>query len=521
MTSSHSLPVWSATRSVPAQPLPPLDAAQRVDVCIVGAGIAGLSTAMSLIERGRSVLVLDREGVAAGESMRTSAHLASALDDRYSELEHWFGEGGARIAATSHAAAIDLVERWCSELAIDCGFRRVPGYLFLDPASTIDVLTDERDAARSAGLDVEFLSSGAPGLGRCGPALRFGDQARFHPLDYLHGLAAGVVAKGGRIMQAEVATIEGGDAPRVRTSTGIEVRADAIVVATNVPFHHRVVMHTKQAAYRTYVIAAAVPKGSVEDALYWDTGDPYHYLRLLEGNAEDLLLIGGEDCKTGQAYDHERNAFGELASWSRQVLADVGEVRFQWSGQVLEPVDALGFVGADPTQANVYLVTGDSGNGLTHGTLAGPLISGLIVDGEHPWQHVYAPDRRRLTGAWLAENSNVVVQYRDWLLAGNVQSARQIKPGDGKIIRHGLHRFAIHRDDDSRLHAFSAKCPHLGCAVRWNGLERSWDCPCHGSRFDGVDGRVLNGPALSGLQPVDLSSDAGNDEAGESLRPTG
>jgi nitrite reductase/ring-hydroxylating ferredoxin subunit len=292
----------------------------------------------------------------------------------------------------------------------------------------------------------------------------------------------------------------------VRTRDGVEVRAGAVVVATNAPFHRRVAFHTKQAAYRTFVVAGRIPRGEVADALYWDTGDPYHYVRCLDGGANadwHYLIVGGEDCRTGQAEEAHR-PFEALTAWARTFSPAFGDVEFAWSGQVLEPVDGLAFIGADPGAKRIFVVTGDSGNGLTHGTLAGPLLAALMHDGDHPWRRLYDPGRRRFNGAWLEENANVGLQYRDWLSSGNVESAARIRVGEGAVVRHGLHRFALYRSADDETRAFSARCPHLGCSVRWNAIEKSWDCPCHGSRFAAHDGRVLNGPALDGLEAVDV-----------------
>jgi glycine/D-amino acid oxidase-like deaminating enzyme/nitrite reductase/ring-hydroxylating ferredoxin subunit len=507
MSTALTKPIWTAT------PVPQAEAARltwnvQADVCVVGAGIAGLSVALCLLEHGRSVIVLDRHDIGEGETLRTSAHLSSALDGRYVELERLHGEGGARMAAESHRAAIDRIEDWVAKYGIECDFRRVDGYLFRAPESHQRILDEECTAARRAGLDAELCPDGAPGAEHLGPALRFPDQARIHVRHYLFGLAAAVRRAGGRVFGgADIVVVHDGDAfAGVRTREGVEVRAGAVVVATNVPFHRRVAVHTKQAAYRTFVVAGRIPRGEIADALYWDTGDPYHYARCLDGGANadwQYLIVGGEDCRTGQAEEAHR-PFEALTAWARTFAPAFSDVEFAWSGQVLEPVDGLAFIGADPGAKRIFVVTGDSGNGLTHGTLAGPLLTALMHDGDHPWRRLYDPGRRRLNGAWLEENANVGLQYRDWLSSGNVESAARIRVGEGAVVRHGMHRFALYRSVDDEIRAFSARCPHLGCSVRWNAIEKSWDCPCHGSRFAAHDGRVLNGPALQGLEEVDV-----------------
>lgn len=503
MTSATSTPLWTALHPPPTQPLPRLPAGLSADVCVIGAGIAGLSVALSILQSGRRVVVLDRDGIGGGETLRTSAHLSSALDDRYSELERWHGEDGARLAAHSHQLAIDQVEQWVRAHAIECDFARVDGYLLRAPEDDSDVLEREFNAALRIGQPVIRVAH-APSAEQFGTALKFPQQARIEISRYLHGLAAAVQRAGGRIFgHAEAVEVHGGDAPRVVMEDGHEVRAGCIVVATNVPFHHRVTMHTKQAAYRTFVLAARVPVGEVADALYWDTADPYHYVRTqpVGQGGYEYLIVGGEDHKTGQP-EQDIDRFARLERWARGFCPLLGPIEFRWTGQIIEPVDGMAFIGADPGERNVFMVTGDSGNGLTHGTLAGPLLAALTAGEEHPWTRLYDPSRKQLNASWLSENANVVLQYRDLLTGGDQSDIDGIARGQGAVLRRGLHRLATFRDEAGILQVFSARCPHLGCSVRWNGDESSWDCPCHGSRFDPHDGRVLNGPAASGLSRV-------------------
>jgi glycine/D-amino acid oxidase-like deaminating enzyme/nitrite reductase/ring-hydroxylating ferredoxin subunit len=341
-----------------------------------------------------------------------------------------------------------------------------------------------------------------------GPALRFRNQAQCHPLRYVHALADAVERRGGRIYgNTHASRIEGGDTPRVETAGGEVVTARAVVVATNTPVNDRVAIHTKQAPYRSYVIAARVPAGSVPHVLLWDTPDPYHYVRLQRASpdpAHNFLIVGGEDHKTGQADDHERR-FGALEAWARERFPMIAEVPLRWSGQVMEPVDGLAFIGRNPGEDNVYVATGDSGNGMTHGAIAGMLLCDLILGRGNAWATLYEPSRKTLRAApeFARENLNVVGQYADLVAPGDVDSADDIAPGAGAIVRRGLHQVAAYRDDAGMLHEHSAVCTHLGCVVAWNGTERSWDCPCHGSRFHPVDGHVLNGPANVPLARAD------------------
>jgi glycine/D-amino acid oxidase-like deaminating enzyme/nitrite reductase/ring-hydroxylating ferredoxin subunit len=499
--------VWMATASLPR--FPALSSATRVDVCIVGAGIAGLSTAYHLVRAGKTVCVLDDGPIVSGETERTTAHLVTALDDRFFELERLHGEKGARVAAQSHAAAIDTIEGIASEHGIACDFDRVDGYLFNAPDAEEDILDRELAAAHRAGLTNTRIVERAPlGTFDTGRALHFSHQGQFHPLKYLAGVADAIVGAGGRIFaNTHVTAVRGGKDARVETANGITISCDAIVVATNTPVNDRLVIHTKQAAYRTYVVGMAVPSGSLPKVLYWDTADPYHYVRIQPGQGEDVLIVGGEDHKTGQADDTEAR-FDRIVRWTRERFPMAHDLRFKWSGQVMEPVDGLAFIGRNPMDDNnVFVATGDSGNGMTHGTIAGLLLTDLILERANPWADLYNPSRVTLkaTGEFAKETVNMAAQYADWLTAGDVEKDRLVPRGTGAIVRHGLKKVAVFRDEDGTFHECSAVCPHLGGIVHWNATEKTWDCPAHGSRFS-CHGEVLNGPANRDLHPADTPS---------------
>lgn len=502
--SGSNVSLWVATGEVAEQPQLKMDDVADADVCVVGAGITGLSVAYTLLQHGKSVIVLDDGPVGGGETGRTTAHLSNALDDRYYNLERLHGAEGARLAAESHTAAIDTIERIVEKERIDCDFQRLDGYLFAAPGRPEDELERELTAARKAGLtQVERLPRAPLADFDTGPCLRFPNLAQFHAIRYLDGLVHAIKNMGGRFFtNTHVNEFHGGQGAYVKTRTGARVSAGAIVVATNSPVNNRVVMHLKQAAYRSYVIGARIPKGAVTAALFWDTGDPYHYVRLAPSDspAYDYLIVGGEDHKTGQEDDAEVR-YAALERWSRERFPAMGEVDYRWSGQVMEPVDGLAFIGKNPKdEANIYIATGDSGHGITHGTIAGLLLTDLILDRPNPWKEVYDPSRRRLGAAWefTREGVNTFAQYKDHLTGGEVDSVDQIGPGTGAVMRRGVHKIAVFRDEQGKLHECSATCSHLAGIVHWNHDEQTWDCPCHGSRFDPY-GKVLNGPAIGPL----------------------
>lgn len=495
--------VWLSTAETPERPA--LARNDETDVCVVGAGIAGLTTAYLLAKSGRSVRVLEDGEIGSGETGRTTAHLVNALDDRYYELERMHGEEGARLAADSHTTAIDQIETIVKEEHIDCDFERVDGYLFTPPGDDRGTLEKELRALHRAGLTQVSLVDRAPLTSfDTGPCLRFPHQAQFHPLKYLRGLANALERCGGRIHNGtHVEEIKGGPTARVTTSEGWEVTAKAVVVATNTPVNDVLTIHTKQAPYRTYVIGVRVPSGAVPHLLLWDTLDPYHYVRIAQlSDSEEVLIVGGEDHKTGQGTDMNER-FSRLYEWTRERFPGVGEMVYSWSGQIMEPVDGMAFIGHNPGDTpNVYIATGDSGNGMTHGTVAGILLTDLISGRENRWRKLYDPSRITMSaaGEFAKENLNVAAQYVDLVTGGEVDSPDQIKPNTGAILRKGMRKIAAHRDASGTLHELTAICPHLGCVVGWNDTEKTWDCPCHGSRFS-ADGDVLNGPAISGLEP--------------------
>jgi glycine/D-amino acid oxidase-like deaminating enzyme/nitrite reductase/ring-hydroxylating ferredoxin subunit len=479
------------------------------NVCVVGAGIAGLTLAYLLTKAGKRVVVLDDGEIASGMTEVTTAHLSDAIDDRFVQIEKWQGERGAALAAESHGAAIDCIEATVKELEIDCEFARVNGYLFLAPEHKAELLSEELDASRRAGLDVRLVPR-PPVSYDLGPALCYPNQARFHPLKYLVAVAEAIKTAGGRIYtNSHVDHVEGGKAAKAKIGD-YTVRSGSIAVATNSPINDRFVLHTKQAPYMTYVIGARVPKGSVADALYWDTEDPYHYVRIQpmrvadgRSNSEyDLLIAGGEDHKSGQA-DDTMERHGRLEKWTRMRFPMMEEIEFTWAGQYMETIDGLAFIGRNPgDEDNVFVVTGDSGMGMTHGTIAGILLADLIQGKENPWATLYDPSRKtlRAAGEFAKENLNVAIQYTDWIAPSEVKSVDEIAFGSGAVLRRGLSRVAVYRDEAGKCHEMSATCPHLSCIVHWNGAEKSWDCPCHGSRFDKL-GKVINGPANIDLSP--------------------
>lgn len=484
---------------------------EETEVLVIGGGIAGLTTAYCLLKAGKKVVLLEDGFLGSGESGRTTGHITCALDDRYFYLEHIFGTENATLVANSHMTAIQWVENTVKLENIDCDFKRVDGYLFLSSSDERKTIEDEYEATKRLGLSTKILDNVPDLSAEDGKwCIQFSDQAQFHIMKYLKGLSDAIIKMGGKIYtesKAEDISKSGAKA------NGFEVKADHIVVATNTPINDWVTMHTKQWPYRTYVIAAKIPKGKLSYSLWWDTGnkkskwisEPYHYVRLEPfDDFFDLLISGGEDHRVGQAdaeHISEKDRYQKLIMWTKKRFPDMGDVEYNWSGQVMEPIDSLAYIGKNPGDDNVFIITGDSGNGMTYGTLGGMILTDLITSKNNPWKEIYDPSRITLktTGDYLHEAVNMTIQYGDWLKGGDFKSADEMKPCQGGIISSGLHKIAVYKDEHDQLHACSAVCPHLGAILKWNADEKSFDCPAHGSRFT-VDGKIINGPAISDLK---------------------
>ena len=510
-TSGTNISFW--IDSTPMRTGVKLDRDINTDVLVIGGGIAGLTTAYLLLKTGKKVTLVEDGFLASGESGRTTAHLTAALDDRYYFIENVFGQSAAALAAESHTSAIAEIGRIVQSEQIDCHFKKVSGYLFLDPTDKPSHLEKEFDATQRAGLNTQFLES-VPAMagGEQMKCVEFVGQAQFHITKYLNGLADAILSLGGNIFtqtRAEEISSKGAKA------NGFEIKAQHIVVATNTPVNDWVTMHTKQHPYRTYVIGGKIKKGSLPYALWWDTGNadskwvsqPYHYVRLESYDENyDLLISGGEDHKTGQAESEdipEEQRYERLEQWTRAHFPEMEDVVYRWSGQVMEPVDSLGYMGKNPGDDNIYIITGDSGNGMTHTTIGAMIIRDLIIGEKNRWADLYDPSRITFKTAddFVMETANMAAQYLDWVTPADLKDAESLQPGQGGIVTSGLKKIAVYKDEHGELQKYTAVCPHLGCIVRWNGDEKTFDCPCHGSRFT-CQGEVINGPAMTGLAPL-------------------
>lgn len=502
--------LWRA--EIKPQQFEPLEQDARCDLVVVGSGIAGLSAAYEAARCGAKVIIIDRRDMTDGMTARTTAHLVSEIDDRYSDLIEMIGEDDARLYHESQVAAINRIEAICRDEGIDADFARLAGYLVPADLSHMKELEREYEACRKLGVEVEWSDSAPYQLSQDLKALKFADQGRFHPLKYCAGLVRAIQERGGQLHAgtAYVGHEEQDEAVVIRTGQGRTIRAGAALFATNSPVNDRVAIHTKQEPMRTYAMAGRVPRGSVEDALIWDTLWPYHYVRLQPaGDGEDWLIAGGEDHRTGTADDMEER-FAKLESWTRERFPSFTEDEYRWSGQVMEPVDCVPYSGRDGSD-RIYVHTGDSGTGMTNSVAGALNFIALYRNEKARFADLFDPGRKpksRLSlGEYVKGQGPVVANLAEYVESGEVDSVDEIKPGEGAILRRGIAKHAVYRDEDGTITELSAVCTHVGCIVHWNSFEKCWDCPCHGSQFQ-PDGTVLNAPAISPLAKIENEASA-------------
>ncbi len=493
--------LWIET--APDCSFPQLDRELRVEALVIGGGIAGLTAGYLMRKAGLSVAVIERGRIGLGDTGHTTAHLTYATDERLLALVERFGRNHAQAAWDAGASAMAQVRAIVEEAGIDCELSFAPA--FLVAAADADAkeaarLRDEAALAAELGFDATFIES-APLNGR--PAMRLANQLKFHPLKYVRALAREIVRIGGQVFEhTEAASFT--DDPR-RVAVGAHhIAYDLAVIATHVPLQGNTgplsaaLFQTKLAAYSTYAIEAPIPAGVLPQMLWWDTSDPYLYLRVDRQGANDCVILGGEDHKTGQETDTEK-CFQRLERKLRTIVPEVAIIGRRWSGQVIESVDGLPYIGE--IENGQFLATGFAGNGMTFGTLAGMMACDAATGASNPWRDLFAVERKTLSSTWdyLRENS----AYPFYLAKGHLAGAAgddpaSLAPGCGKILKVDGHKAAVFRDDAGHTHVLSAICPHLGCVVRWNEAERTWDCPCHGSRFQAT-GEVVTGPAERNL----------------------
>lgn len=498
-------PYW--IDSAPMPRFPAVTEPLQVDVIVVGGGITGITAAYLLKKAGHTVALLERDRCARVDTGHTTAHLTCVTDARLTELASDFNEEVARAVWDAGAAATDQIVNLISAEDIGCDFKWVPGFLH-EPAdapegAAVAGLKKEAELANKLGISAEYLEA-IPVFQRAG--VRFPHQAIFHPRKYLAGLLR-TIAGGGSHVFEHSAVEEVIDHPLAVRVGGVMIRGQYLVLATHNPLQGNkgtlaaALFQNKLALYQSYAVGAAIPHDIFPTASFWDTGDPYNYLRVERRRDHDYAIFGGEDHKTGQAED-TREVYRRI---EKRLLALVPEAKIdhRWSGQVIETPDGLPYIGE--TAERQFAATGFAGNGLTFGTLGAMMAVDAVAGRKNPWRELFDPNRKTISATWQLLKENKDYPYylvRNFLAKAEGHSLGAVKRGQGKILELDGHRVAAYRDADGKVSLCSPVCTHLQCIVGWNNAEQTWDCPCHGSRFKPT-GEVISGPAEAPLARLD------------------
>ena len=480
--------IWLET--APAAPeYPRLDRDVRTSVAVIGGGIVGVTTALLLAEAGVPVVLIEANRVGRGVTGHTTGKVSSQHGMIYARLRSKHGADAARQYGEANQAALDWIASRVARDEIDCDFRRRAAYAWSDSRSEAE---DEAQAAAEAGLPASFVSSTPLPFGVAG-AVRFDDQAEFHAQKYVQALAV-------RLPEVYEQTHAVHAGSFVRTPGG-RIDADHIIVATHFPFPDRSLAFARAHPQRSYAIACRIA-GEVPDGMFISSGSPTRSIRAIPVDGSELLMVGGEGHRTGTGGDTEQR-YAALEAFARQHW-NVRSVEYRWSAQDNTTVDGLPFVGPlTPFEDRVLMATGFAKWGLTGGTAAALILADRVLGRENPWAALFDSTRlnaRASVSKLVTENAKAGVRFvADRVTKRGTRPIDDLAPGEGDIVRHRDEKVAGYRDDDGTLIAVSATCTHLGCQVNWNRAERSWDCPCHGSRF-APDGTVLQGPAVHRLE---------------------
>jgi glycine/D-amino acid oxidase-like deaminating enzyme/nitrite reductase/ring-hydroxylating ferredoxin subunit len=503
MVQLDGTPYWEDSSSMSRYPALSRDV--TVDVAVIGAGITGLTAAYLLKRAGRTVAVIDRGRCGGVDSGHTTAHVTCVTDLDLSDLVKHFGRDHAQAAWDVGLAAMVEIDTIVTDARIDCDWTWVPGYKFAaldaDLAKEGPRLKEEASLAAEMGFEAAFLDE-VPLVGR--PGIVFEGQARFHPRKYLAGLAKAIDGDGSHVFE-HTESEEVVDDPLSVKAAGHTISCQYVVIATHTPLMGKTnlasatLLQTKLYLYTSYVLGGRAPKGAIPDALFWDTASPYHYLRFDPHRDYDYVIFGGEDHKTGQAAD-TRQCYGALERTLKQFVPQI-DITHRWSGQVIETNDGLPFIGE--TSSRQFAATGYAGNGMTFGTIAGVMARDAVLGRPNPWDELFDTGRSKVRGGvWNYLKENIDYPYymiRDLFAGPEGKGLRSLRRGQGKVLELKGEQVAAWRDDDGKVTLLSPICTHMGCRVDWNEAERTWDCPCHGSRFR-PNGEVLSGPAESPLE---------------------
>ncbi len=475
------------------------------DVIIAGGGITALTAALLLQKSGKKCAVLEAKTIGFGTTSGTTGHINTLLDSSYSQIAKDFGKDKAKLVAKATSEACALIKENVTAYQIDCGYEEKAGFLYAQNEEQDKELDDQLQALKEAGIAADYTNE-IPVPIPFTKAIRVEGQAGFHPTEYVLALAKQFEEGGGTIItNCRVQTWTDKDTVTVETSLG-NVEGKAFVMATHTSLGVNL-LHLRCAPYRSYAIAVELEDEKYPDNLAYDLYDPYRYYRTQTVQGKKYLVAGGEDHKTA----HEENTeapFLRLEAYVKQYFK-VKDIAFRWSSQYFEPTDGLPYIGHVPGHAkgNVYVATGFSGNGITYGNVAAILLTDMLTGKESAYEDLFAPGRIKPVAGFtefVKENTDVVKEFVKGLFTKEkIETVSSLAHGEGKVVDYEGEKIALYKDEAGGLHAVNPTCPHLKCSVNWNVAEKSWDCPCHGARYD-YDGKLITGPAAHDLKKIDL-----------------
>ena len=472
------------------------------DCLVVGGGITGLTTALLLQKAGKQAILAEAHRIGFGTTGGTSAHINTFADTTYQEAASAFGDEGAQLFADAINEGFALIKSNIDTYKINCGYESKPGYLYAEDEEQAKQLADIYEGAIKVGVPVSYTEE-VPTPVPYRRALQFDGQAQFHPLKYLQGLQKAYLAAGGVLLEnTRIESLKKDGAIHIAQSGTISIKAKKVIYATHMPPNINV-FNFECAPYRSYVMAVKLKNGPYPAALIYDLQEPYHYVRSHVIGGQQLLLVGGLDHKT--AHGDAEKAFADLEKYIRKYY-HVAAVKYQWSSQYYVPVDGLPYIGQMPFAADgIYCATGYNGNGMMLGSIAGKLLNDLVRKRPNPYADLFDPCRIKPVDGFtefVKENADVAYHFvADRVGIKETDSLKRLQPGTGKVMEVDGEKIAAYRDEKGLMHTLSPVCTHAGCIVSWNSEEKSWDCPCHGARYD-IEGRVLTGPATRDLAKI-------------------
>jgi glycine/D-amino acid oxidase-like deaminating enzyme/nitrite reductase/ring-hydroxylating ferredoxin subunit len=476
------------------------------DAAIVGGGITGITLALLLQKQGKRCIVLEAKNLCFGTTGGTTAHLNTILDNPYSQIIKDFGKEGATTLAQATKDAIALIESHITDYNIDCGFERTSGFLYSQDDEQTNILNDIHEACNQVGVETRYTTD-IPVPFNFRKAIEIPGQAKFHPVRYVEGLAKAFEGLGGVIVEnCRVTNVEEGDVLVVETALG-NIRSRTVTYATHVPPGINL-LHLRLTPNRSYAMAVKLENNAYPQGLAYDMYDPYHYYRTQVIDGEQYLIVGGEDHRTGDNANTNKS-FLQLESHIRASF-QVANISHRWSSQFYEPVDGVAYIGALPGAGeNILVATGFGGNGMTYSHIAALELSEMILLNESRYNKLFSPSRIKPVAGFtefVKHNTDVVAQFvGKWFATEKIDEFASVATEEGKVVKLNNETMALYKDATGQIHAVNPSCTHMKCSVAWNAAEKSWDCPCHGARYS-VDGEVLNGPADTHLELIELRS---------------